>query len=247
LNPYEELIDDFLATAVVIFQSEGKVKEVSILSCCIPEFYILLARESVYYILNLRIPVGIFNNVKDGLNQLERNINETLSLLTNVKGHTIVRVRVIPQTIHDNDWRTKTAAWLRDGVLTNQGRVRSDKVASLECDGLLFRSYPEIHLYKALKSLGVTFAPLPVFIKGGESYKRIEPDFFIIKGGKMLAIEVDGDAIHHESPLEAHKRLTILTYEGVVIERVSADDCISEEKARQCATRLLKVIDRLNI
>jgi len=44
------------------------------------------------------------------------------------------------------------------------------------CDGLLFRSQPEINLYRAFKALGITFAPLPVFIRGGETY----PTFRII-------------------------------------------------------------------
>jgi hypothetical protein len=79
----------------------------------------------------------------------------------------------------------------------------------------LFRSPPEIHLYKALKQQGVSFAPLPVFIKGGKSYQRIEPDFFIIMNGVMMVVEVDGDTVHQETPAEAHDRTTMLLHEGV--------------------------------
>lgn len=77
----------------------------------------------------------------------------------------------------------KLKSWLTGNNINNQGRVRSDNIATRASDGLLFRSQPEIFFYKALKSLGVPFAPLPVFVKGVESYGRIEPDFFIVKDG----------------------------------------------------------------
>jgi hypothetical protein len=129
--------------------------------------------------------------------------------------------------------------------ISNQGRARSDNIAPLECDGLLFRSQPEIHLYRAFKALGVTFAPLPVFIRGGETYRRIEPDFVLYMGGSLMIVEIDGDGIHQETPLEAHKRTAMFAHEGAYIERVDATECDSPEKARECASRLLMVLTKL--
>lgn len=71
--------------------------------------------------------------------------------------------------------------------MTNQGRVRSKNVAPRERDGLLFRSQAEINLYLALKQVGVSFAPLPVFVRGGREYQRIEPDFIILKDGLCVS------------------------------------------------------------
>jgi hypothetical protein len=105
-----------------------------------------------------------------------------------------VSIDPIPNT--DPKWRDKARTWLAGDGVTNQGRVRSDNIASRECDGLLFRSEPEILLYKALKSLGLSFAPLPVFIRGGQTYRRIEPDFVIVKSGIVMIVEVDGDTVH---------------------------------------------------
>jgi hypothetical protein len=113
------------------------------------------------------------------------------------------------------------------------------------CDGLLFRSQPEINLYKALKARGITFAPLPVFIRGGDTYRRIEPDFVLFKDSIMMIVEVDGDTVHRETPLEAHYRTTLLAHEGAHVERVDAKDCETPEKARECATRLLEVLCKL--
>ena len=113
------------------------------------------------------------------------------------------------------------------------------------CDGLLFRSQPEIHFYKALKALGVSFAPLPVFIRGGEAYRRIEPDFVIIKDGVVLIVEIDGDTVHQESPLDAHNRTMMLVHEGVHVERVNAKECETAEAAKECAKKILAVINKL--
>ena len=58
----------------------------------------------------------------------------------------------------------------------------------------------------------------------------------------MMAVEVDGDTVHQETPTEAHNRLTMLAHEGVHVERVNASDCDSPERADACAARLLEII-----
>ena len=144
-------------------------------------------------------------------------------------------------------WRDKAKAWAAGNGLTNQGRVRSDNVASRAYDGLLFRSEPEINLYKALKATGVTFALLPVFLRGGSTYQRLEPDFILIKDGVMLHVEVDGDTVHQETPAEAHARTTMLLHEGVPTERVKASECEDTTSAARCAQKLLAVLGKHKI
>jgi hypothetical protein len=112
-------------------------------------------------------------------------------------------------------------------------------------DGLLFRSHAEVTLYRALKDTGVPFAPLAVFLQGGSTYQRIEPDFVLIRDRVVLVVEVDGDTVHRERPAEADRRLRMLKHEGVVIERVLASECDTPEKARSCALRLVGVMEKL--
>jgi hypothetical protein len=132
-----------------------------------------------------------------------------------------------------------------DGTgINNQGRVRSNNIAHREVDGLLFRSEPEIHLYRALKAKGVTFAPLPVFLRGGARYYRLEPDFVIFKDGVIMIVEVDGDTVHRESPADAHERLEPFRHEGATVERVRAIDCGTQDAARECATKLLHILEK---
>ena len=133
-------------------------------------------------------------------------------------------------------------SWVGGKGVTNQGRVRSTNIAHREHDGLLFRSDPEINLYEALKKLGVAFAPLPVFLRGGESYQRLEPDFIVLKDGVFAVIEVDGDSFHTENPATAHTRLKLLENAGAYILRVNANSCSTSESAEASAEKILRDI-----
>jgi very-short-patch-repair endonuclease len=86
---------------------------------------------------------------------------------------------------------------------------------------------------------------LPVFLRGGDTYKRIEPDFVIIKDGIIMVVEVDGDTFHRETPADAHDRVTMLVHEGVHVERVKASECATQVLANTCAKKLIKIIEKL--
>lgn len=139
-------------------------------------------------------------------------------------------------------WPVYTSVPYIPGNIHNQGRVRSNNVAGLEHDGLRFRSQPEIYLYDALKAAGVTFAPLPVFLRGGTNYQRLEPDFVIFKDKILLILELDGGKTHRETPVQADRRLSLFKHEGAFIERVEASECSTATQAKSCATRLINLI-----
>jgi hypothetical protein len=150
-------------------------------------------------------------------------------------------VKLSPKlTEAEPDWRGKAKAWAQGSGVTNQGRVRSDNIAAREKDGLLFRSQPEINLYLALKSQGVSFAPLPVFIRGGKTHQRMEPDFIVIKNGITMQVEVDGDTVHTETPAEAQTRVAMLEDEGVFVHRIAASRCDTLEKLKFVRKKSLK-------
>ena len=56
-----------------------------------------------------------------------------------------------------------TSMTVDSALINNQGKVRSDNIASRQHDGLLFRSAPEINLYCALKDLGLMSLRCPSF------------------------------------------------------------------------------------
>ena len=60
-----------------------------------------------------------------------------------------------------------------------------------------------------------------------------------------MAVEIDGDTVHQETPAEAHDRTTMLVHEGAPVERVSASDCDTPEKARHCVQRLVELMKKL--
>ncbi|EGR3967478.1 hypothetical protein DDN11_17870 [Vibrio cholerae] len=165
--------------------------------------------------------------------------------MSNFENDKLSTVKIIPAVLEDPQWRDKASAWLSGSKITNQGRVRSDNVAPLTADGLLFRSQPEIHFYRALKSEGVSFSPLPVFIRGGQTYSRIEPDFVIVHHGITMVVEIDGDTVHQETPAEAQARVRTLQHEGVHVERILASECNEPQKAIDAVKRILAAIDKL--
>lgn len=247
-EPQSEQIESILATIVRLFAKEGSAKEVAVLSeseASIKETsYDNWNGGSYFHTLFLKIPISLFAQIEQEKEGIEENIQQRAAKLFDEENYYLQHVKICPQLAKDSDWRLKSKQWLNGANINNQGRVRSDNIASKNMDGLLFRSIPEINMYKAFKSLGVSFAPLPVFIRGGQSYRRIEPDFMIIKDGIVLVVEVDGDTVHQESPTEAHDRTTMLLHEGVHIERIRASECDTEQKANESAKKILNILDK---
>jgi hypothetical protein len=196
--------------------------------------------------LYLNLPTEVYARLFRRREEIEANILPMLQpLIKSYPGYWASEALLCAAQAPPENWRELAKAWLAGEGTNNQGRVRSDNIASRTCDGLLFRSQPEIHLYRALKSAGVSFAPLPVFVRGGQEYRRIEPDFVIVQNGLIAVIEVDGDTVHHETPVEAHTRTTMLVHEGAHVERVRASDCDTAQKAEHCATTILATLARI--
>ena len=239
-----------LGTLARLFAAEGAAREVAILTYSSPELiethYDNWNGGTTTYTLYLHVPLSLYPQLKEGIGLVEQAILDKAQVfLEQFPNDHLTQVKIVPAVVEDPQWREKAAAWLTGAKTSNQGRVRSNNVAPLTVDGLLFRSHAEIHFYRALKAYGVSFAPLPVFIRGGESYRRIEPDFFIVHSGISVVVEVDGDTVHQETPAEAHARTTLLKHEGVHIERIQSSDCDSPEKAKEAAKKILAAIEKL--
>ena len=236
-----------MASLTELFAHEGAAKEVAVLANSNPKLVETgFDRNSrAYgYKLQLGLPMELYAQLHNKCDHLQHSIR--------AKGQTLLKhneylhtVSISPPDTTDPQWREKANAWLLGAGITNQGRVRSDNIAARECDGLLFRSQPEINLYRALKDLGGSFSPLPTFIRGGRNYKRIEPDFVIIRQGLIVVVEVDGDTVHRESPAAAHERVKMLELEGARIIRVRAERCETPDLAASYARELLADIDKL--
>lgn len=255
MSEEKSLLTDFeplLASMARIFAAEGKAREVAVLAHSIGKI-----SESSYdrwdggiygYRITLEIPAHLDVQISADRAEIQRNLlGKAQDQSRAYCQQHIEDVIVVAELKVDPNWRNGAKQWLKGSGVSNQGRVRSDNVAAQQFDGLLFRSNPEIFLYRALKAQGVTFAPLPVFIRGGTGYKRIEPDFIVIKDGIVLMIEVDGDTVHLETPLEAHNRVNMMAHEGVHVERVRAEECNSFEAAEFVAEKLLEIIAKVKM
>lgn len=248
--PFLVALEPTLGTLARLFASEGAAQEVAVLTYSTPEIieshFDSWNGGTTYYNLVLHAPLNLYPQIEAHKDKLEAAILKKFEVIANKTPNDLLGgVIISPAVVEDPQWREKAAAWLSGSKVSNQGRVRSDNVAPLSVDGLIFRSQPEIHLYRAFKSMGVSFAPLPVFIRGGTEYKRIEPDFVIIQAGHVMVVEVDGDTVHQETPAEAHARTTMLLHEGVHFERIKASECDTSEKAKGSAEHLLSVFKKL--
>lgn len=163
---------------------------------------------------------------------VEQELSRFINSSVNFPGH-IFRFQfgLIPEPYNNN--------------ITNQGRAHSSNIAPYKYEGFLFRSEPEILLFKALRDTGIPIMPLPVVASNRPIFKRIEPDFILIIRGLMFVVEVDGNRWHRETPAAAHERLSHLQEEGVRIIRVSASECKFPDLAQQAANKILIKIQRI--
>lgn len=238
-----------LGSLARLFAAEGKAREVAVLTYSQPEVI-----ETGYdnwnggidlYSLFLHVPLNLYPQLEAEREAVQDSILQKAQVfLEKFPGDRLTQVKIVPAVVEDPQWREKAAAWLTGEKVSNQGRVRSDNVAPLSADGLLFRSQPEVQLYRATKAAGVSFAPLPVFVRGGDRYSRLEPDFVIVKSGIVMVVEVDGDTVHQETPVEAHARTMMLQHEGVHVERVRATECSTSERAKATVQRLLESLQK---
>jgi hypothetical protein len=246
---FENDVDLLMQNVARLFAYDGNAKLVSIIAyaniSAVKTGYDNFDGGKDIFSVHLEVPQPIFLEISAEIASISAEIREKLeTFLNRYDGTWIGGIAISPQLIESENWKEDAREWLSGKGITNQGRVRSNNIASRECDGLLFRSNPEIHIYRALKSKGIAFAPLPVFLKGGQEYSRIEPDFLLIKDGVVLCIEIDGDTVHTETPAEANARTRILSNEGVVVERFSSTRCETPEDAEKLATEILRLLQK---
>ena len=243
----EQNLEKILATTVKFLIRSNKITAASILTNAKPS---LRGNDPEMYDprINLAIPAEVYFVLDEDelLQSIERDIDSALSDVRqaqSARGH--INCRIVVALEADEDWRQTTNQIISGQGISNQGRVRSDNIAARQHEGLLFRSRQEIHFYNALKREGVPFAPLSVVLKGGLKYERVEPDFVIYKDGIVMIVEIDGDLYPTETPAAAHARLKFITDEGARLERITASECDTPEKAREAVRRIVATIDKL--
>lgn len=241
-------LEDFLASLVEALKVTGDARAIALIveGDCRLE-YTTSDFGIDYWQLTVALPVHIFY----ALSEVERNaamqnlLTVASTFFAATPSDVLASVSVVPKVTQAcSDWRGDAVRYLKGEGLTNQGRVRSDNIASKQHRGLLFRSNAEIMLFEAMSRAQLAVSPLPVFIRIGKTYNRIEPDFLVVYKGLTFVVEVDGDTYHKELPAEADKRLVPLTYEGVEVRRVRASDLVSDAAADAVVRDLIQFMAR---
>lgn len=166
--------EPLLASVCRMFAYDGAAKEIAIIVSAKPEIegssYDNWNGGTYGYALRLALPVSLYAQVRDDKEQLETSIKEKIcECLIGSENHFLEVVLIAPEITAADDWRDKAKAWLSGQGINNQGRGRSDNIASRTHDGLLFRSQPEINLYKAIKAIGISSRRYPYLFEAARN------------------------------------------------------------------------------
>jgi len=236
-------VEDFLAAITEALKIRGDARSIAVILNGDCRFESRDQDFGVdYWSLCISLPVYMYHALSDAeLIEIKQNIAEVgQPFFASMQTDYLRGVDIFPKVGEaPADWRTNAASFLKGEGVTNQGRVRSDNIASMQHKGLLFRSQAEINLFDAIERAGLAVSPLPVFIRKGNSYHRLEPDFLVIFKGLTFIIEVDGDTFHRETPADADKRLVPLTHEGIEVRRIRAAEVASDTLADKTTKELI--------
>lgn len=244
--PFKE--EDLIASSVEALKVHGDARAIAVLvagNCTLQLWNSDFGID--YWRLFITLPVQLFYAISED----ERKITESAiaevihPFFAATPADALESVALAPLVMEAQDgWRDEALRFVKGEGVTNQGRVRSDNIASKQHQGLLFRSKAEIALFSALTRAKLAVAPLPVFVRIGKAYNRLEPDFVVIYKGLTFVVEVDGDTYHRELPAEADKRLVPLTYEGVEVRRIRAADLETDNAADHAVRELIEFMSR---
>jgi hypothetical protein len=242
------VVEDFLASVVEAMKVRGDARAIATLvegQCHFQLWDQDFGIDS--WRLSVALPVPLFYAMTDDeRDATQEAIKEVaLSFFNSTPDNHLGSVVLTPKIEQANmGWRENALRFVKGEGVTNQGRVRSDNIASKQHLGLLFRSKAEITLFEALTRAKLAVAPLPVFVRIGKSYNRLEPDFVVVHKGLTFVVEVDGDTYHRELPAEADKRLIPLTYEGVEVRRIRAAELRTNEDADAVVRDLIQFMTK---
>ncbi len=172
------------------------------------EFEVLHATVSLEHYEHLRIASQddsyrrSFGLVADAVNEIARYVHVR---------HVVVELeRVVPP----RDWH-RDFEKLMVRLTANQALFSFQDASKIRYQGLNFRSRTEIRVFDKLVSAGLLVFPLPVSVMGApRTYK--EPDFVVVKDGKVGILEIHGDKWHPpETAAKEHERRREFTALGI--------------------------------
>ena len=242
------LVEDLVSSAVEALKVLGDARAIAVLvagGCSLAHWDSDWGMDSWRLLVALPVPL-YYAMSDDERTQTEESVAGVVRpFFASTPGDALSGVAISPKVVVAEDgWRERALSFIKGEGVTNQGRVRSDNIAAVQHSGLLFRSRAEVTLFEALTRAKLAVSPLPVFVRVGKSYNRLEPDFIIVYKGLTFVVEVDGDTYHRELPAEADKRLVPLTYEGVEVRRVRAEDLRDDQAADRVVHELIEFMAR---
>ncbi len=253
-------LDKFLATLARLFADKGASAEVAVLTLGRPtceylgehytgDPYKLEVPQSLdnHYEIMLEVPQSLYNQVADRKRAVEGSLrDESEQLMGRYPDvsppwllHHAVRCPRTPSgaTRLGVGFPARQCPTRAECVRTMLHRIRWTDFCSDQSRRFIFTA--------PSRPANFSFAPLPVFVRGGELRHRVEPDFVIFYRNQVLVLELDGKQFHPETPAEADARLALLKREGAYVEHISSAECDTAEKAETIAKQIFALLEKL--
>ena len=178
------LLEDLVASSVDALKVRGDARAIAVMVAGSAELILWDQDFGVdSWRLSISLPVHLFYAMAEEQREAtEEAIADVVRPFFAARpGDSLISVTIAPRVAQAKDgWRDDALRFVKGEGVTNQGRVRSDNIASKQHQGLLFRSKAEITLFAALIRAKLAVAPLPVFVRVGKAYNRLEPDFVVV-------------------------------------------------------------------
>jgi hypothetical protein len=134
-------LEKILRAVAKSYFHDGQPLEIAILANSKPELECIRQDNwdggTFEFVLNLLVKSPVYHQIGDRLDKIERDLEKRIFSLTRVyRNESILGVNISAELEDDPEWREKAKTWLTGKDINNQGRVRSDNIASLKCDGL---------------------------------------------------------------------------------------------------------------
>ncbi|MFO1235170.1 MAG: hypothetical protein U1E47_09050 [Rivihabitans pingtungensis] len=152
--------------------------------------------------LFISLPVHLFYAIsEDERKSTEGSIEEVMRpFFSSTPCDSLASVMLSPLVVEAQDgWREEALRFVKGVSVWGQVKRQQHRLQTTS-KRLLFRSKAEITIFRTHPIAKLAVAPLPVFVRIGKAYNRLEPDFVVVFKGLTFVVEVDGDTFHRELP-----------------------------------------------
>ena len=239
LGSYGDEQEDLFYNAALLLSARGKIEA----SATLAQFNWQLVNSSNrlgddFLVLLANLPIEQYEYIRKNSNDkdFKNNLSEAVTVLNEVIFDSYIRFTIceLEPKKAQPAWRKNLANYITS-LNSNQALFTYSNNPKIVHEKLNFRSKTEVKLYNELISRGLLVLPLPVAVLGHRNLYK-EPDFIVVKSGKVGILEIHGEIWHPpERADQEHERKRQFNRLGVTIYEIFG--------AERCWNETSKVVD----